>query len=131
MWQPPDIILVNINGRNKHALMYVASTYQSSDPLNWQFEREEDKLINFNFNELHCPVFIICLLCWRFLFVFVVRKQKYPETTYRWYFAVIQFKLWTTWRRILAAFNGKLFSLNLDLKCSVGLCVVYFSFASC
>ena len=43
------------------ALMYVASAYKSNDLLNWQFEREEDKLINFNFNELHCPVFIIVI----------------------------------------------------------------------
>ena len=61
VWQPPGIILVNINGRNKVALMYVASTYKSNDLLNWQFEREVDELINFNYNELDCPVFIICV----------------------------------------------------------------------
>lgn len=41
--------------------MYVASTYKSNDLLNWQFEREVDELINFNYNELDCPVFIICV----------------------------------------------------------------------
>ena len=78
--------------------------------------KRRGQINKFNFNKLHCPVFIIilCLWCSRFLFVFTVRKQKYPETTYRWYFAVIQFKLWTTWRRILATFNGKLFSSNVD-----------------
>ena len=43
------------------AMMYVAFSYKSNDLLNWQFEREVDKLINFNYNELHCSVFIICV----------------------------------------------------------------------